>query len=481
MSENTSRSRLTSSRVLSFACPPGKAQAFLWDTQSPALALRATPTGRKTYVFEARLKTGASLRMTIGTAADWTLEMARARASELKAIVDRGTDPRELARQQVATLAAEQAATAAQATTVKEAWDLYLDDRRPFWGDRHYQDHLAKAQPGGEKASRGTRGRKVTIPGPLHPLMALRLGELTPELVARWAAEEAKTRATAARLAWRLLRAFLTWCAEQEKFKPLLTEGNAAKSRKARESLGRAGVKRDALQREQLAGWFAAVRQLANSTVSAYLQTVLLTGARPGEVADMRWEDVGFQWKTITIRDKVEGERTIPLTPYIANILSALPKRNQWVFASTRALDMSEKNLERRARTAAKRGSDGPTIGLVELSASGRIADPSGAHKRACSAADVEDLTLHGLRRSYGTLAEWVEVPAGIVAQLMGHKPSATAEKHYRARPLDLLRVWAEKIEGWILGQAGIEQPNEKTAAGRTHTTINRSHRSQNG
>ena len=35
----------------------------------------------------------------------------------------------------------------------------------------------------------------------------------------------------------------------------------------------------------------------------------------------------------------------------------------------------------------------------------------------------------------------------GVVAQIQGHKPSALAEKHYRRRPLDLLRV-ARKIEG---------------------------------
>jgi len=57
-------------------------------------------------------------------------------------------------------------------------------------------------------------------------------------------------------------------------------------------------------------------------------------------------------------------------------------------------------------------------------------------------------------------LVEWVECPAGIAAQIMGHKPSATAEKHYRRRPLDLLRMWHTKIEGWILEQAGVEQPS---------------------
>jgi hypothetical protein len=39
----------------------------------------------------------------------------------------------------------------------------------------------------------------------------------------------------------------------------------------------------------------------------------------------------------------------------------------------------------------------------------------------------------------------------------MGHKPSATAEKHYTVRPLDLLRVHHERIESWILEQAGIK------------------------
>jgi integrase len=45
-------------------------------------------------------------------------------------------------------------------------------------------------------------------------------------------------------------------------------------------------------------------------------------------------------------------------------------------------------------------------------------------------AAGLPDLTLNGLRRSFGTLSEWLECPAGVVAQIMGHKPSAIAEKH---------------------------------------------------
>ena len=64
-------------------------------------------------------------------------------------------------------------------------------------------------------------------------------------------------------------------------------------------------------------------------------------------------------------------------------------------------------------------------------------------------------------------LSEWLELPVGVIAQIQGHKPSATAEKHYRARPLDLLRLWHARIEAWILEQAGIEQPAAEDAAQR--------------
>jgi integrase len=87
---------------------------------------------------------------------------------------------------------------------------------------------------------------------------------------------------------------------------------------------------------------------------------------------------------------------------------------------------------------------------------SGRIQDPRNAHNRALASANLPNITLHGLRRSFGTLSEWVECPAGIVAQIQGHKPSATVEKHYRKRPIDLLRLWHSRIEDWMLKEADL-------------------------
>jgi len=431
MSKLQNRVRLTAGRVDAFTCPAGKSQAFLWDTEAPALALRVTPTGRKTYVFESRLH-GDTIRVTIGTAADWPIEKARGEAQRLKVLVDSGTDPREIERQQQAAQAADKAAAAAKlkadktaALTVGEVWGDYIEKRRPFWGELHYRDHIDKAKAGGLPSGRRGGGKQLTKPGPLAALMPLALKDLDQTTIERWAADEGKTRPSSARLAWRLLTVFLTWCAEQPEYAALLPDKNPAKTKKAREALGKPGTKSDVLQREQLAAWFAAVQQIQNPVIAACLQMMLLTGARPGEVLALRWEDVNTQWKGISIRDKVEGTREIPATPYILHLLAALPRRNEWVFSS-------------------------PT------SASGCLTEPNNPHTRACKAAGLEGLTLHGLRRSFASLTEWLEVPAGVVAQIQGHKPSATAEKHYKVRPLELLRVHHERIEVWILQQAGI-------------------------
>ncbi len=85
------------------------------------------------------------------------------------------------------------------------------------------------------------------------------------------------------------------------------------------------------------------------------------------------------------------------------------------------------------------------------------MSKPHKAQEVACKVAGLEGLTLHGLRRSFKSLTEWLEIPAGVVAQVMGHKPSATAEKHYTVRPLDLLRLHHERIEAWVLEQAGVK------------------------
>jgi integrase len=425
------RVKLTSGRVESFACKPGKDQAFLWHTTVPQLALRATANGAKAFIFQSTLG-GKSIRTTIGSPKTWSIDKAETEARRLQTLVDGGKDPRQV-RQDAIDAAhaavvekaeAEKAAIDAEARhsiTLATAWAEYIVDRTPEWGERHLSDHMKMIKAGGEVRTRSKV--KFTTAASLATLADVRLVDLTIERIDEWAKVEAAKRPTTARLALRMLKAFLNWCQNRASYKGIHPT-NPAGSQKAREVLGKPGVKRDSLQREQLPGWFAAVRLLQNPVMAAYLQTLLLTGARPGEILVMRWEDVNTRWKGLTIRDKVEGEREIPLTPFVASLLATLPRRSDWVFSNPKR---------------------------------GHITSPNYQLNAVCNVAGIEDLTLHGLRRSFKSLCEWLSIPAGVVAQIQGHKPSATIEKHYTHRPLDLLRVHHEAIEAWILEQAGVD------------------------
>ena len=204
-----------------------------------------------------------------------------------------------------------------------------------------------------------------------------------------------------------------------------------SKTRQLQKVTPKLNPRKDVLEAGQLSFWFSEVRNIKNPIIASFVQCLLLTGARKGELLNLKWSDVDVNWNSLTIRDKATtrgnkiGTRVIPLTPYVSQLIQQLPRFNQYVFSS-------------------------PT------SKSGQLVSINKSYEPALNAAGLKGLTLHGLRRSFSTLSEWVETPSGITAQLMGHKPSAIAEKHYKQRPLDLLRVWHERIESWLLSQGGV-------------------------
>lgn len=420
------RIKLTASRISEYTLPQDTAQAFLWDSDTKPLAVRVT-TGAKAFIFQSRFN-GKSLRITIGDIHTWGIDHAREEARRLQTLIDQGKDPRQVAAATVAAAGEAREVAAAdarrQVVTVEEAWAAYLAHHEKRWGARHMTDHLNLSQAGGEPKK---RGKGATVAGVMRPLLNMRMANISADVLIDWQAKEAENRANNARQGFEMFRAFWRWCASRPEYSAVV-DVEAVENKDLRAEVpSRKSKKFDVLERAHLATWFAAVRGLSNPVISAYLQGLLLTGARREELAALRWADVDFKWGSLWVKDKVAEEgRKIPLTPYLANLLASLPRRNEWVFSSPAA-------------------------------AGGRIAEPRIPHNRALSVAGLSHVTLHGLRRTFASLAEWVEMPRGIVAQIMGHAPNATAEKHYINRPLELLAVWHGKYEAWILEQAGIE------------------------
>ncbi len=411
----------TAPRLQALRCETGKAQTIYWDNRTPNLGVRVTPSGTKSFIFETWFN-DKSLRLTIGDINSWAIDKAQSEARRLKVLTDKGVDPRE----EKAAIKAQTIARQLKGTQALIVWNEYIEDRKPHWGERHLFDHQVMVKIGGKKITRGLRTGQPAKEqaGILLGLLSLPINELNRDRVKAWLDREAPKRPTRTRLALSLLKAFVNWASDHESYKSLIAkdscEGLASK-------LPKKVTKKDCLQREQLSLWFQGMTQIDNSVIGAYLQILLLTGARRNELATLKWSDVDTQWHTATMRDKVEGVRQIPLTPYVELLLNNLKRVNQHVFSSPTAK-------------------------------SGRITEPRIAHNQALESMGLPPLTIHGLRRSFKTMAAWTECPVGISNQIMGHKPSGQAEQ-YVQRPIDLLRKWHTLIEKFILDEAGIPQP----------------------
>ena len=424
---------LTAPLIDRATCPDGVPFVLVKDSDKKGLRVRITKAGGKHWQFETRVK-GKLFTRALGEWPAISIGEARAEAHRLRGLTEKGIDPRNIEQQAAQAVSdAKTAANAAQAAaddlaleqslTVGAIWPRYLTEGRPkrkdAWKPGYRADIEAMAAPGGVKK---LRGQGMTRPGPLYPLLALPLVGVTEDALQVWFEREAVASKHQAARALMMFRGFLRWCAARPEYKKLINR-DAGRAPAILENLPANTKRTDALEAAQVAGWWHSVEQLSNRTASVYLRALLLTGARREELAGLTWANVDFQWRKLTIADKVDATRTIPLSPYLAQTLAILPKVNQFVFAS-----------------AGK---------------AGRIADTRASHSRALKSAAIEGLTIHGLRRSFSLLGEAAGAPAGAIAQVMGHKPSATAEG-YRPRSVDALRPYLEKIEAHILEQAGI-------------------------
>lgn len=416
---------LTAPKIAAFTCPPEKDQAFIWCAKTPGLGLRTTPRGRPAFFFKGSIQ-GASFRTTIGDAAVWSIQEAQAKAREMQRQLDEGHDPRKVKAAAAALVAAKADGELANGLMVGVVWAEYLATGKPkkkeSWKPGYLLSLHEMSAPGGKEKIRGSG---LTLPGPIFPLLSLRMRDVTPNVLRAWHAKEAVRGPAQAARAVQIISGFLSWCATKDEYENLIDTG-AARHPKVQAALPSAkGARRtDALERGHLHAFFEGLDCLENRTAAAYLTALLLTGARREELAALTWSNVDFRWRKLTIADKVNDVRILPLAPYLEHLLKSLPRVGDFVFASSRGV--------------------------------GHLVDARKALAAVLRHAEIEHLTPHGLRRSFSLLGEAAGAPDGAVSQIMGHSPGTMSE-HYRPRTLDGLRESMARIERFIVEQAGVE------------------------
>lgn len=172
-----------------------------------------------------------------------------------------------------------------------------------------------------------------------------------------------------------------------------------------------------------------AIVEAAKGRWRPILLTAIFTGLRASELRGLRWIDVDLERRELHVRQRADrysaigkpksesGERTVPLTPIVANTLRewklACPKsEGGLVFPSTGGLVEHHKNIVER--------------GLVPTLIAGGVAvDEERADGTAIKRAKYTG--LHALRHFY---ASWcinrridggLELPAKVVQERLGH------------------------------------------------------------
>lgn len=419
-------------------CLEGKQQTLYWDANIRGLGLRISQTGKKSFFFEKRLH-GKTVRYPIG---DIPFDKVQELAYDLQHKFALGIDPRqereEKGQAQAKIKEQKKAQAERERVLVKDAWEDYVSYQKSLmplkglakgkkWGERHLQDHVNMTKEGGIPHKRGD---KVTVQGVLYPLLQLKLAEINSTVLKDWLNKERVTRANSARQGFQIFRTFWNWCGKDDRYKAIVNPVAVADDSLIAILPEKKSKKDgDVLRKNNIADWFTAVQKLSNKVISAYLQCLLITGARRGELIALKWSDVDFKAKTVWLKDKIKAEgRYIPLNLYMEQLIDSLPRRNEYVFSSLEAKE-------------------------------GFITEPRIAHNQAISLAGIPHLSIHGLRRSFASLFIWAEQPDGAGARIQGHAPQSIRDKHYLEIPIELLAKWHDGYVNWLLKEAGIPLP----------------------
>ncbi|WP_114010884.1 site-specific integrase [Cohaesibacter intestini] len=381
---------------------------FFWDENLKGFGLKVSPSGLKTYVVQYRGeggRRGRVRRLSIGRhGSPWTPDQARSEARRLLGEVAHGEDP----------MAARQAKR--KDLTIAELCDLYLEEGvstkkaatvatdkgrierhiKPIIGEvlvsdaksSHVRSLLKKVAEGslpkdglGPVADRlggkGTASRTIGLLGGIFSF-AIELGYRSDNPVHG-----------VKRFPDRKNQRFLTH-EELGRLLALLGE---------RESQG------------------------ANPKAAMIIRLLALTGARRGEIEQLKWSEVSLAESTLHLEDSKTGQKSVPISATVAELLKQAEqfreRRNPYVFPSERG--------------------DGFYVGTTKV------------WRDLRKEFGDEKLRIHDLRHSFASLAVASGASLPMIGALLGHRDSATTQRyaHLKADPL---RSIADQIGADLLG-----------------------------
>ncbi|MEF8709508.1 MAG: integrase family protein [Candidatus Accumulibacter propinquus] len=448
----------TAGRVSQFTCEAGKAAAFLWDTATNGLGLKASAGGAKTYVLQSRLESGETLRVTIGTTKIWTLSAARDEARRLQAMIDQGVDPRQEKRDRLAEAArkvadAEAKVVAAQAEA--EAAKREQEKREHYTLRALCEAYCDLLQARGKPSARQARSILKVHVFEAHPdIAATPAREVTALQVA---AMVRQTREAGRERAAGVLRSYLSAAYTAAKRSPFDASLPAALipyeiERNPVDAIPAIAVRAGnrTLSADELRAYLSA---LGDSLADQALLLALLAGGqRMAQLLRARTSDYDQDTQTLRLWDG-KGRRTsprehlLPLAPRATALVGALIERandkgSSLLFSPTGAVQLCDTSPGRRA---------------AEIGA----------------AMAGEPFDLRDIRRTVETMMAGLGISRDTRAQLLSHGLSGVQATHYdRHGYIDekraALTAWENRLHEIETGEraAGNVVPMKQKGAG---------------
>ena len=351
---------------------PSAKTSFIWDDKVKGLGVRITPGGTKSYVLFFRTK-GRKRLATLARCAEISLKDARERAGrELAAIREGGSDP------------LERREAAAAAATVSDLLERFLTVEAPA------RIALGRLKPATVEIYRYQANKHILPVIGKRRVTDVQRGDIEA-VVSRL---PGPSRNGVLALLSRLFN-----LAEKWEWRPQHSNPTFAVDRARTEARDRT-LSTDELA--ALAKALADAEHLSPVNINA-IRFAAFTGLRIGEVLAVRWENVDLATGRLLIPESKTGRRWHDLPSPALAVLDRLPRLGAYAFSNT------------GGRTPAGYSRVRKRFHMV------------------ASAAGLENVRLHDLRRTVMTMAAASGVGAHVLRDLLGHKTTRQADAYVRA------------------------------------------------
>ncbi len=397
---------------------PKGAPVFYWDDKDRGFGLKANPTGL-TFFAESRVD-NKTRRVKLGNFPSMTPDEARRRAKSHLVAFSGGKD-----------VTAEKRKLRAKGVTLGEVYERFKKERQPRPKTIEVYDGLIK------------RCFKDWLDKPLNEITKDMCAQKFDELLSLKGPRttDGKAQADQAMRTLRSIYNFASALYEDQDGKSLLPENPVKRLSQAQLWKKSKTAPRDnVIKPTQLKAWAKAVVDLENKNARDFLLLCLFTGLRRNEATGLKWSEINFQEKTLTIpaaRIKTNKDLTLPLSTFVFDLL----RRRSTVFSIDR----------------------NPYVFPGKKNGS-HMGEPKALLKTVRNASGVSFI-IHDLRRTFATTAERLDISYYKLKNLLNHSVAGDVTGgHYVQIDVEQLREPMQRIANFFVEHGEIDLSKSTTA-----------------